>query len=918
MLLNELFYNLSKPKLLREGGNLSIGDKQADTIDLKVHNRAYIVPVLNKLLHDINNTFVKSFKQPLWNASLLSNRKFLSGSSLHFFNTDISDDEFTKLKPKVGDIDTQVNVTLRDNVKSFLDQYKGKTVGDATFLGYEVGNEQFSALWELANPPIKVQIDFEFVEYGEKDEPTDWAQFSHSSSWEDIQAGVKGVFHKFIIQAFTTLTRQDFLLRKAVGRGKARAEQDVPATDNMLSFAVSSKEGGGLRQKYEPVTDDNGKPLVIDGLPVLRARPTEGYDQSIAGIFSSLFDKKITPQQMAAMEKKFWSFTGLLEVMNTLLDPEEKDRVVVSFVRKLFEKGAQGLYKNDPNRDIAEKSVALDLMLKTLKVKPPEHLEQMKQDYKDNYRMTEASETIDEDNGPDSPNYKRQGIKHIYNPGSSTEISDRDFIKLVDSIKKNLKGKLDTVKIDLKVDGAGIRFGKDSEGEPFFMTSKVTEPLYASKIGTFTSFANRNGDATDIQIARAKHYDDALATIVNSDFIKALPKDTIVQAEMLYNPMAEKSETGLKFVNIEYDHNLLGSEMTLVPFVAKKFSTGETLPDSEKILASLIKKSDDRIKIISTKLAAKGLDVTGIIDPVASMNPELLATIAPRTKDTPEKRQAQAIIAKAKKELSDYIADHPGIVGKDQIGKDSEGLVINIPGVPPVKVTSQLMKQKMAAKQAAPAGAGKQPTKTAVVAIGSFVGHRGHEVLFNHALSEAKRLGGDAYLFISQSVGKDDPIPGDMKLATWQRLYPEHKDTISLVQNQPDGSKGSLFKKIEHELIKPKPGQLPDYNNIIVTVGEDRATMSKQAEHLQTRLNKFPGYEHVKVSLQTIARDADKGGNGISFTQCRDALKDPNMTEEQKLAVWSQAFDVKKLGADWIKQLMATAKKNMGIQDGPK
>lgn len=912
MLLNELFYNLSRAKILSEGGNLSIGDKQADTIDLKVHNRSFIIPVLNKLLHGINNSFAKSFKKPLWNAQLLANRKFLSGSSLHFFNTDISDDEFVRLKPKVGDIDTQVNVTLRDNVKSFLDMNKGKVVGNATFLGYEVGNEQFSSLWELQEAPVKVQIDFEFVEYAaDTDEPTDWAQFSHSSSWDDIQAGIKGVFHKYIIQSFGTLTRQDFLLRKLAGRGKARAEQDVPTTDNMISFAVSSKEGGGLRQKYEPVLDDNGKPLVIDGLPVLRARPTEGYDQNIASIFSTLFHKKITPQQIKTMETKFWSFTGLLDVMNTLLNTNEKNQVVESFILKLFGRGSQGLYKNDPDRDIAEKNVALDLMLKTLKVKAPDHLEQMKQDYKDNYKMTGTTESLEEDDA--SPNYKRQNMKHIYNPGSSTEISDRDFIKLVDSIKNNLKGKLDTIKIDLKVDGAGIRFGKDSKGEPFFMTSKVTEPLYASSIGTFTSFANKNNDATDIQLARAKNYDDALSTIVNSDFIKILPKDTIVQAEMLYNPMAEKTETGLKFVNIEYDPNLLGKEMTLVPFLVKQYTTGEKSENSEKIIAALIKKSNDRIKIISTQLAAKGLDVTGIVDPVASMNPELLATIAPRTKDTPEKRQAQAIIAKAKKELSDYIADHPGIVGKDQIGKDIEGLVINIPGIPPVKVTSQLMKQKMAAKQAAPAGAANQPVKTAVVALGSFVGHRGHQALFNFTLEEAKRSGGDPFLFISQSVSKDDPIPGDMKLATWQKLYPNMKNIFSLVQNQADGTKGSLIKKIEHELIKPKPGQLPDYNNIIITVGEDRAGMSGQAEHLQKRLNKFPGYEHVRVSLKTIARDIDKGGNGISFTQCRNILKDPNASEEQKLSFWTQAFDVKHLGVDWIKKLMDTAKQNMGL-----
>jgi hypothetical protein len=46
----------------------------------------------------------------------------------------------------------------------------------------------------------------------------------------------------------------------------------------------------------------------------------------------------------------------------------------------------------------------------------------------------------------------------------------------------------------------------------------------------------------------------------------------------------------------------------------------------------------------------------------------------------------------------------------------------------------------------------------------------------------------------------------------------------------------------------------------------------------------------------------------------RNILKDPNATEEQQLDVWMKGFDGEKLGQDWIKQLMDTSRKNMGIQ----
>ena len=904
MKLLEFFHKLEKP--IKEGGNITLPTGETpDDLDLTVTKRGYIVPILDKLLSDIDRLYQEQHKEALWSPKLLTNKQFLSGSSLHFFNVSgISDEDFVKVKPKIGDIDTQIDVEKTDKLKAFLDSIQGQDLGDAKLLGYKSGNQQYSSLWELKEPPIKMQIDLEFVDY-EKDEPTEWSQFSHSSAWEDVQEGIKGVFHKFLISSIGSLSRKDFLLRKMVGRGKARAEQDVPTTDNMLSFAVSSKEGGGLRPKYEPVLDDSGQPLIKDGLPVMTALPTSGYEKNILSIFQTLFGDRVGAKELSAMKNKLWSFVGLLDVMNMMLDDQEKQRVFDSFAEKLYGKGAQGLYKNDPERDSADKNSAINKLSKVTGISLPAEIEQMKKDYYAGYKMTGESITEAE-----VPNYKRQGIKHIYNPGSSTEISDRDFVTLVRKIKQDLGGKLKGAKINLKVDGAGIRFGKDESGRPFMMTSRADKPLYADDVGSFAEF-NKDRDA-EFQERGAK-YDRALDTIVNSDFIKVLPNDTIVQAEMLYNEMAEKTDGGLKFVNIPYDPKKLGGKMTLVPFMAKVYSTGESHPQEEEILDSLAKKSSKEIKLMSNTLPTKDIDINKIIDPAVNLSSELEATLAPRTKDTPEKQQAKEILASVKKELSDFIANNPNISGKDQLGPNMEGLVIELPGLPPVKVTSQEMKSAMAAKKAPPAGSENQPTKTAVVALGSFVGHRGHQQLYDFVAQEAAAQKGDPFVFISQAVGKDDPIPGDMKLQTWQKLYPGDKDVFSLVADQPDGTRGSLIKKVEHELVKPKPGQLPDYNNIIIMVGSDRAGMEKQAAHLQNRLNKFPGYENVKITLKTTPREAGAGGTGVNFTAMRAVLRDPNATEEQQLKTWLSGFDGKILGDEWIKKLMDAARQNMGI-----
>lgn len=909
-----------------EGGNLSIGGHEAQHLDLKVTNRAYMIPKLNELLNSINLAYAKMYKEPLWSPELLASGEFLSGSSLHFFNVKGIDDEtFISKKPTVGDIDTMVDKTKELNLQTFLTKYTNKKLGPSVFLGFQRGNEQFSGLFELQDPPVKVQIDFEFVKF-QDGKPTDWARFSHSSSWEDLQSGVKGVFHKWLIQAFTALTRKEFILRKKTGRGKLRQEVDTPTIDNMFSFAVSSKEGGGLRAKYEPVMDGN-KPLMKDGLPVMTAAPASGYEQDIGQIFSKILGEKLTPQEAKALSNNFWSFTGLLQVMNKLMSPEEKQKVLTGFLDKTIGPGAQGMYKNNPDKDIQEKTIAINTMLKTLGMKAPKNLKQMLDTYRKSYKMTDTDEgvedrkdtvktmakrTLDEA----APSYKRQGIQHIYNPGSTVEMRDADFINFCKEILDD-GGKLEGVPINLKVDGAGIRFGKDEQGRPFFMTSRVDEPKYLDNYGDFEAYGRSQGQSEE-RLNFTRNYDEALKLILTSDFMKDIPPDTIVQAEMLYNPMAKKTPEGYEFVNIAYDPAKLGSMMTLVPISVKQYSTGKTRPDEAKIKKQLVKDSTKEIKLLTNTLPHKGIDVRKIVTPIVKNSDTLLNAVQQRG-NTPDKEKAKAILNKARQALSSTIINSD-IQGKDQLGDTIEGLVINMPSGTLAKVTSPKMKEKMAAKQLA----NKKPTtgsnryKPAVVTIGSFAGHKGHQQLIDQTIATAKKVGGDPYIFVSPVVGMDDPIPPQEKVKTLQALYPQYANNIQVWD-----SKGSPMKKIEKELVLPTNSP---YNKVMLLVGDDRyESMKNWMDGLEKRMKdpaaiaKYGGTQN-QVDFDTIRteRDPSKGGTGMSFTQLRNVLKDPNMSEQDKLKFWSQAFDVKKLGVDWIKHLMDVTARNMGIHQSIK
>jgi hypothetical protein len=375
----------------------------------------------------------------------------------------------------------------------------------------------------------------------------------------------------------------------------------------------------------------------------------------------------------------------------------------------------------------------------------------------------------------------------------------------------------------------------------------------------------------------------------------------------------ETDEGKLVFVGIHYDKLPEGVKIAFVPFRVTDATTGEDLPDSADIVKQLTSlKQQGSVMFIDNSLTQKkALDVTAIVPPLKNIK-QFKAMLDSKKRD--QAAEVKAALEPVKLELEKAIINDPNIIGKDLLGKDYEGIVINS-RLGPIKITSQEQRDVISAKNAAKVSARTErprnnQNKTAVVAIGSFAGHAGHQELFKLTIDKANEVGGDPYLFMGNAVGKDDPIPIADKVKTWQMLYPQYSKNISAVTMEG----GSIMQKVKHELINPLKGQPPRYDNIIIMVGEDQAKMNI-AQALMKAVNKFQGYEHVKAELEVTPR-----GTGISFTNLRNALK--TQTPEKAFAIWSKAFynpdaGAKELPAEWIEHLMDVSRKGMGIDISP-
>jgi hypothetical protein len=157
--------------------------------------------------------------------------------------------------------------------------------------------------------------------------------------------------------------------------------------------------------------------------------------------------------------------------------------------------------------------------------------------------------------------------------------------------------------------------------------------------------------------------------------------------------MAKDAGDGhVSFVTVKYDKSKLGRVMTLIPISVLDASSGEVHAQARALLDKLIGASTPDVKVIDARLKASEIDVKAYIKDMLNLGDRELAVVKSlKAADKPEKTALLAAIQQAKDKLAEYLLNHKGIVGKDKLGKDIEGLVLSI-GDQPIKVTTQEFK----------------------------------------------------------------------------------------------------------------------------------------------------------------------------------------------------------------------------------
>lgn len=281
----------------------------------------------------------------------------------------------------------------------------------------------------------------------------------------------------------------------------------------------------------------------------------------------------------------------------------------------------------------------------------------------------------------------RQNMLHLQ------KMKDVEFIDFVQSVSSVMKGKIKDIKVALKIDGLGARFGKDIHGKPFFESSRSGSIFNA---GSFSAYAKSRGSTGEMML-RAQHYDDLFNEMIHCKAMSVVPADAKVITEIFYNPMAAFDEEGITFVTVKYDKKKLGSLMTLFPHAVVYSSTGKPHPDGEKILKAIVATSNDKIRVIDPSLTMQGaIDVSGMIDPILSLGKDARVTLTSlKHGDKESKANIRAVIQRVKDEMADYILHHDGILDKLKLGPDIEGLVLTINGRD-IKVTTPQFKASKA------------------------------------------------------------------------------------------------------------------------------------------------------------------------------------------------------------------------------
>ena len=443
----------------------------AQKIDLKssrIKRREFtrdVIEMLNVLDAEYKADRGNNIWDPSTRDSVLNSGEAFNGSSAHLFAPPetMPDEKFVEYKPTVGDIDLTIPAETMSGLYSTLNRLEDRQLTPKiAYIGHNKKSDKedqinalFAYTWDQTLPEGEgdtfFQIDFEASEYT-AGRPTDWARFSHSSSWEDISRGVKGLAHKFLLMTLVSVSspapinsklavpsataenpklsmtvdsnfvppsdeeirdmiekRSQEILRamKKPNPEKARAEAEKAVKSEIKLKSMRPKYPGSLKSfnvgtgistRYKKQDWNVGDSNVYK---YLQSSEREPPVKEIMGMFVEIFGENPPPTEEDL--KKFWSYVGLLSLVSERLSPQESVKVYERFVNRLYGEGAQGISATDPKEDESVK----DAIIRVFQEDAPDvrastlDLAAMKEKYYASYKVR-GQEGFKEDESPAS------------------------------------------------------------------------------------------------------------------------------------------------------------------------------------------------------------------------------------------------------------------------------------------------------------------------------------------------------------------------------------------------------------------------------------------------------------------------------------------------------------------------------------
>jgi len=227
-LRNFIRHVLAESLDLDEGGNVQVGERQAEKIEVARVQRQRFVEDMRELFRNLNNRYRAYTRnlgneEPLYNSSSIE--RFLAGpgfggSTGVFFDLTKGDEVFATKKKKLGDIDIYIPresyVNLFHMLRSLegtkiIDLPEGRSVDYVGQIDEDAVGNQINSLFvynftdsDGSPAQINMQVDFVKARFTEEGLPHSSIVHSHGSSEIDLMAGIKGFAKNYLIASLTS------------------------------------------------------------------------------------------------------------------------------------------------------------------------------------------------------------------------------------------------------------------------------------------------------------------------------------------------------------------------------------------------------------------------------------------------------------------------------------------------------------------------------------------------------------------------------------------------------------------------------------------------------------------------------------------------------------------------------------------